>query len=156
MTSAASARGGRARAMIDAPKLRACPLSEIKLANRAGGRSVRTLLAAATAGCVIRRTPTRCPIFFHAPSFTLSHPPAASSPYFRNESFRILAIGEREATAERARGADGVSERRRRRPRPEGVDFRNYETPLAPGDPSVGGGARGAARPRQCHFNYAC
>lgn len=36
------------------------------------------------------------------------------------------------------------------------VDFRNYETPLAPGDPSVGGGARGAARPRQCHFNYAC
>lgn len=36
------------------------------------------------------------------------------------------------------------------------VDFRNYETPLAPGDPSVGGEARGAARPRQCHFNYAC
>jgi len=56
--------------MIDAPKLRACPLSEIKLANRAGDLPVRTLLAVAVPGCVVHRTPTRCPIFF-----SCSHPP---------------------------------------------------------------------------------
>lgn len=101
---AAAARGGRARAMIDAPKLRACPLSEIKLANRAGGRPVRTLLAAAAAGSVIRRTPTRCPIFFHAtlPSLPLSRPHRL----FSGESFWIPAIGASDT---------GTRGRRRRR-----------------------------------------
>lgn len=61
-------RRAHTRAMIDAPKLRACPLSEIKLANRAGDRPVRTLLAVAAPGCVVRRTPTRCPIFSRVPT----------------------------------------------------------------------------------------
>lgn len=78
------------RAMIDALKLRACPLSEIKLANRAGDRPVRTLLAVAAAGCVIRRTPTRCPIFFTRPL------PYLPSHLFSGKSFWIPAIGERE------------------------------------------------------------
>lgn len=121
--------------MIDAPKLRACPLSEIKLANRAGDGPVRTLLVVAASGCVIRRTPTRCPIFF-------THPLTLRFSVFggRVSGYRQL---EKESDT-------GTRERRRR------VDFRNYETPLAPGDPSVGGGAHGAVRLRQCHFNYAC
>lgn len=97
----AAARGGRARAMIDAPKLRACPLSEIKLANRAGGRPVRTLLAAAAAGSVIRRTPTRCPIFFTQP-FRPSRPHGL----FSGESFWIPAIGASD-TETRADGGGG-------------------------------------------------
>lgn len=88
-TADCSARRAHTRAMIDAPKLRACPLSETKLANHAGDRPVRTLLVVAASGCVIRRTPTRCPIFFHA----FSYPPFLR---FRRESFWIPAIGERE------------------------------------------------------------
>lgn len=78
------------RAMIDALKLRVCPLSEIKLANPAGDRPFRTLLAMAAAGCVVRRTPTRCPIFF---TRSLPRPPTT---LFSGKSFWIPAIGERE------------------------------------------------------------
>lgn len=123
--------------MIDAPKLRACPLSEIKLANRAGDRTVRTLLAVAAPGVRCSSHTDPMPDFF-----SRSHPPF---PVFGGS-----ASGYRQLEKESDTGTRG----RRRQWR--WVDFRNYETPLAPGDPSVGGEARGAARPRQCHFNYAC
>lgn len=95
-----SARRARTRAMIDAPKLRACPLSEIKLANRAGDRPVRTLLAVAAPGCVVRRIPTRCPIFF-----SRSHPPF---PVFGGE---LLDTGNwrKRVTPERALEVGGFS-----------------------------------------------
>lgn len=74
--------------------------------------------------------------------FSRSHPPF---PVFGGR-----ASGYRQLEKESDTGTRG----RRRQWR--WVDFRNYETPLAPGDPSVGGEVRGAAWPRQCHFNYAC
>ena len=54
------------RAMIDVPKLRACPPSEIKLTNRANEWPVRSLLALAV---LVRVATTRCPIFSRCPLF---------------------------------------------------------------------------------------
>lgn len=125
VTAAASACGAHTRAMIDALKLRARPLSEIKLANRAGDRPVRTLLAVAATGCVIRRTPTRCPIFFTRPPFSSSLLPVFGRGRGRVREFLDTGQLEKESeTPENARAARGGDAR---------VDFRNYETPLAPG-----------------------
>ncbi|CAL1673973.1 unnamed protein product [Lasius platythorax] len=99
-TAGCSARRAHTRAMIDAPKLRACPLSEIKLANRAGDRPVRTLLVVAAPGRVIRRTPTRCPIFF-------THSPTPSVSLFLEGEFLDTGNWRKRVTPERVSGGGG-------------------------------------------------
>lgn len=97
-----STEGAYTRAMIDAPKLRACPLSEIKLANRAGDRPVGTLLVVAAPGCVIRRTFDPMPDFFsRIPSPTLPHP------LFSEGEFLDTGNWRKRVTPERASGGGG-------------------------------------------------
>ena len=151
--------------MIDVPKLRACPPCEIKLTNRANEWPVRPLLAPA----VLRpRRDDPMPDFF-TPSLVFSFfffffsfslffrfrggksPATPAMPIAIRE--RVIPWPPRQPTTVDPRWTGHRAATRRA----DGAeDFRNYGTPLVPGDSSVDGKAPGSLRPRQCHFNYAC
>lgn len=132
-----AAHGGRIRGLWSiSPEIKGLPTERNKVSQSCWRPACSNVIGCGSARVRYSSHTDPMPDFFHAFSHTL-----------RFSVFGGRVSGYRQLEKE---SDTGMRERRRR------VDFRNYETPLAPGDPSVDGGAHGAVRLRQCHFNYAC